>query len=121
MHEDIFQHKPSLQSAQASAKVLLDFNKNSANICSGITDTLNSVSVPLAGLLTSLDEKQKKLHKVREALDKYNEKKYPFEQFIGATVVFVDEMEPFGMDVDEGKSQVENLEVSVAEYVEGVR
>ncbi len=92
-------------------------NKSNPHACSGITNQLNSVDVPLADLLTSLEEKQKKLAKVEEVLNKYEKEKQPFEEFINASSVDLEEMEPFGLDVKEGEEQSAKLDVSQFIYL----
>eukprot|EP00112_Aurelia_sp_Birch-Aquarium-sp1_P005322 Seg1602.3 transcript_id=Seg1602.3/GoldUCD/mRNA.D3Y31 product="Microtubule-actin cross-linking factor 1" protein_id=Seg1602.3/GoldUCD/D3Y31 len=49
------------------------------------------------------------LNKVTEVLDKYEEEKEPLEKFITAANVTLEELEPFGMDEEEGKKQVKKL------------
>ncbi len=111
MNEEISQHKPSLKSAESSAQVLLDANKSSPQATLGITEQLNSVSSPLVDLLTSLEEKQKKLEKVKDVLKKYEEEKVPFESFIESAAVNLEEMKPFGLNVEEGEKQCVKLDV----------
>ena len=106
-------HRPSLENAQSSAKILLELNKDNPRSCSAVNDQLNTVSVPLADLLTSLEDKQGKLNKVTEVLDKYEEEKEPFEKFITVANATLEELEPFGMDEEEGKKQVKELNVSL--------
>eukprot|EP00794_Sanderia_malayensis_P004727 gene4727-5350_t len=110
LNGEIQEHKPSLENAKASAQKLLDINQSSPHACAGITSQLNSVSVPLAELLTSLDDKQKKLDKAKDVLVKYDEVKQPFEEFVIATNVELDEMAPFGLDAEEGEKQSEKLD-----------
>ncbi len=67
--------------------------------------------MPLSKVLTSLEDKQKKLSRVQKALEKYEKEKEPLEEYLTATNVTVEECEPFGIDVDEGEKQLADLKV----------
>ena len=62
--------------------------------------------------MTYLEERQKKLEKTDELVRKYEEEKRPFEEFINATNVDMEEQEPFGLDEEEGERRIEQLNVS---------
>ena len=98
--------------AKASAHNLISLNNGNPRACAAINERLNGVSLPLADLMTYMEERKNKLVKTDELLCKYEEDKRPFEEFITAASVTVDELEPFGLDEEEGKRQVEKLNVS---------
>ena len=118
IQNEIQMHRPSLENAQNSAKILLELNKDNPRSCAAVNDQLNTVSVPLADLLTSLEDKQSKLNKVTEVLDKYEEEKEQFEKFITVANATLEELEPFGMNEEEGKEQMKKLNVSLRIYIE---
>ena len=117
IQSEIQMHRPSLENAQNSAKILLELNKDNPRSCSAVNDQLNTVSVPLADLLTSLEDRQGKLNKVTEVLDRYEEEKKPFEEFITVANATLEELEPFGLDEEDGKKQVKKLNVSLYIFV----
>ena len=98
--------------AKASANSLVVLNNGNPRACAAINDRLNEVSLPLADMMTYMEERKNKLDKADELVRKYEEDKRPFEEFITAASVTVDELEPFGLDEEEGKKQMEKLNVS---------
>lgn len=111
LEEEICQHKPTLQSAQNAAKELLDRNRDNPHVCAKINERLSTASVPLANLLKSLEDKQKRLDRVKKAVVKYEEQKAPLEEFLTEANTSVEEAEPFGIDLEKGEEQVTDLKV----------
>ena len=104
--------------AKESASALAALCKGNPRVCAAINDRLNGVSVPLADLMTYIEERKNKLDKTDELLRKYEEDKRPLEESITAANIALEELEPFGLDEDEGKKQIEKLSVSrVTSYV----
>ena len=111
LEAEVVDHRPSLETAKASANALTELNKASPRACAAINDRLNEVTVPLADLMTSLEDRQKKLKNAEELLKKFEDERKPFEEFITAANVTVEEMEPFGFDEEKGKAEVDQLNV----------
>ena len=103
--------------ARASANNLLVLSKGNARACAVINDRLKEVSLPLADVMTHMEDRKSKLDRVDELLRKYEKEKGPFEELITEASVAVDALEPFGLDEEEGKKQVEKLNVSEVLFV----
>ena len=99
--------------AKESASTLAALCNGNPRVCATINDRLNEVSVPLADLMTYMEERKNKLDRTDELLRKYEEDKRPFEESITAANVALEELEPFGLDEEEGKRQIEKLNVSI--------
>ena len=112
LHQEIVEHRPSLENARQSANTLISLNRDNPRACSAINERLNSISVPLADVMTLIEQRQKKMEKAKEAIYGYEAEKKPFEEFINAASVSLEEMKPFGLDEVEGKKQVDTLNVS---------
>lgn len=48
---------------------------------------------------------------MQKAVEKYEKEKEPLVDYLGATQTAVEELVPFGVDVEDGERQVENLKV----------
>ena len=101
-----------MDSAQKSAKRLLEQNKDNPDVCSKINSRLNSVSMPLIKISASLKDRKGKLDRVQKAVEKYEEEKGPLVEYLTETQNAVEELEPFGIKVEDGEKQVDNLKVS---------
>ena len=116
LEEEICAINPVLDSAQKVAKRLLEENKDNPDVCAKINTRLVSVSSPLTKFSSSLTDKQGKLDRVVKAAEKYEEEKAPLEKYLEETQSAMEELEPFGVNVEAGEKQVENLQVSRALY-----
>ena len=105
-----------LDSAQKSAKRLLEQNKENPDVCAKINARLVSISAPLTKFSSSLTDKQGKLDRVLKAAEKYEEEKAPLEQYLEETQSSLEELGPFGINVEAGEKQVEDLQVSRVLY-----
>ena len=80
-------------------------------MCAKINERLSTASVPLTNLLKSLEDKQKRLDRVKKAVVKYEEQKAPLEEFLTEANASVEETEPFGIDLEKGEEQLKDLKV----------
>ena len=111
LEEEIEKKNPVLESAQKSAKRLLEQNKENPGVCAKIDARLTAISVPLGKLSASLTDKQGKLDRISEAVGKYEEEKAPLVQYLEETQNALDELRPFGIAIEEGEKQIDSLQV----------
>ena len=107
------QHAPQLAQAQEAAQWLINKNQDYPDNCAKIQERLNSVQIPVNRVLVDLEDKLKTLKNINIAIETYHRERRPVEDFIFAAEQQVDEMEPFGLDLVAGESQVKQLDVSV--------
>lgn len=102
-----------LESAQKSAKRLSEQNKDQPEVCSKINARLATVSSPFTKSLETLKDKQGKLDRVQKAAEKYEEEKRPLVEYLEEAHSAVEELQPFGINVEDGDKQIEDLKVSL--------
>lgn len=112
---EIDRQKDELQSCQQMSIGLIELNRNNKDGCNSITTRLHKITSSLVELENALEDKQRKFGSVRKYLDKYHQLKIPVDEYLAATDARLDELTPFGLDVETGEKHQKELEVSVGE------
>ena len=117
MEGEVSELKPAIEAVQRTAKQLLEQNRGNPVACAEIETRLDAARAPLSNAMSSIEERQKKLERINKAIDKYEEEKLVIEELLVETKSEIDEIEPFGTDLEKGEEQVKIMEVKCFLYL----
>ena len=117
MEGEVSELKPAIEAAQRTAKQLLEQNRGNPVACAEIETRLDAARAPLSNAMSSIEERQKKLERINKAIDKYEEEKLVIEELLVESKSEIDEIEPFGSDLEKGEEQVKIMEVKCFLYL----